>query len=111
MSHEHLLGRLQNCFPRSPTLAGTAEQNGYTITGTKEVRGIRKCVKSQILATRCRLCVTSQVFSSQVLRYDAVQGDWREAEPLLFPRLAYVASVQVFFTQLFMHHWLSVMTT
>ena len=44
---------------------------------------------------------TSQVFSSQVFRYDALQDDWIEAEPLLFPRLAYVASVQVFFTQLF----------
>ena len=41
---QNLLGRLQNCFPRSPTLAGTAEQNGYTITGTKEVRNIRKCI-------------------------------------------------------------------
>ena len=37
------------------------------------------------------------VFFSQVLWYDALQDDWREAEPLLFPRLAYVASVQVFF--------------
>ena len=46
LSHEHLLGRSQKCFPRSPTLAGTAEQNGYTITGTKEVRNIRKCVWS-----------------------------------------------------------------